>query len=143
MTAPATARGDGDAESTLGALSQLIQDANDSGITYQEMADRGAAAEPGSSLNRQWYQKLVKTPPVNPPNPTQMNAIAAAIGRPFPHVQRAVARQWLKWEAKELSGYDEEVRIIVGYLSGRPKSEQLRWRLMMEADEKARRESGD
>lgn len=143
MTAPATAPDHGETGSTLGALSQLIQDANDSGITYQEMADRGAAAEPGSSLNRQWYQKLVKTPPVNPPSVTQMNAIAAAIRHPLEHVQRAAARQWLDWEAKELSGYDEDVRIIVGYLAGKSKTEQLRWRLMMEADEKARRESGD
>jgi hypothetical protein len=142
MRAAATAPDQGAAGTTpAGALSQLIQDANNSGVTYQEMADRGIAPD-GNRLPRQWYQKLVKTPPVNPPSVAQMRAIAAAIGKPFRRVQEATAEQWLMYEATELAGYDEEVRIIVGHLAGKPKEELMRWRYMIEAEERARREAG-
>lgn len=142
MTAPATAPDPGAAEpSPTDALSQLVQEANDSGITYQEMADRGMAAVPGTRLPRQWYQKLVKTPPVNPPSPEQMTALAAATGKPFRRIQEATAKQWLMYEATELAGYDEEVRIIVGHLAGKSKAELMKWRYMIEAEERARREA--
>lgn len=143
MTAPATAPEHGAAESTpAGALSQLIQEANDSGITYQEMADHGIDPK-GGKLPKQWYQKLVKTPPVNPPSPPQMHAIAAAINKPFRIVQAATAQQWLMYEATELAGYDEEVRIIVGHLAGKSKAELMKWRYMIEAEERAKREAGE
>jgi hypothetical protein len=143
MTVASTAQEHGTAEPTgPGALSQLIQQANDSGITYQKMADRGALPD-GSKLPMQWFQKLVKTPPVKPPSADQLEAIAAAIGKPLRRVQEAAALQWLRYEATELSGYDEEVRIIVGHLAGKSKPELLRWRMMIEADEKARRQSGN
>lgn len=138
MTAPAPAHGA--AESTMGALSQLIQEANDSGITYQEMADRGVVPKSSARLPKQWYQKLVKTPPVNPPSPDQMHAIAAAINKPYRIVQAATAKQWLMYEATELSGYDEDVRIIVAHLAGQSPSDKRRWRRMMEAEEQARQE---
>jgi hypothetical protein len=125
----------------MGALSQLVQDANDSGITYQEMADRGAAAVPGTRLPRQWYQKLVKSPPVNPPSVEQMQILVAATGKPFRRIQEAAAKQWLMYEATELAGYDEEVRIIVGHLAGKSKAELTKWRYMIEAEERARRET--
>lgn len=142
MTAAATAPDQGTAGTTpMGALSRLIQDANVSGITYQEMADRGIDPD-GNRLPRQWYQKIVKTPPVNPPSVAQMHAIANAIGKPFRRVQEATAEQWLMYEATELAGYDEEVRIIVGHLAGKTKAELMRWRYMIEAEERARREAG-
>jgi len=141
MTAPATAP-HGAAESTTGALSQLIQKANDSGITYQEMADRGVDPD-GKKLPKQWYQKLVKTPPVNAPSYEQICAIATAIGQPVRRVQEAVAKQWLQYEATELSGYGDDVRIIVAHLAGEPESEKRRWRMMIEASERAKREAGE
>lgn len=142
MTAAAKAPDHDAAESALGALSQLIQAANDRGITYQEMADRGLTPA-GTRLPKQWYQKLVKTPPVSAPSPDQMRAVATAIGQPFRRVQEAVALQWLQYEATELAGYDEEVRIIVGHLAGKSKADLMRWRYMIEAEERARRESDD
>lgn len=143
MTTPATAPDPGAAEtSPTGALSQLIQAANDSGISYQEMADRGFTPD-GGKLPKQWYQKVVKTPPVNPPSPDQMYAIAGAIGKPFRIVQTATAEQWLLLKATELAGYDEEVRIIVGHLAGKPKAELMKWRYMIEAEERAQREAGE
>ncbi|MFD5294720.1 hypothetical protein ACFWJU_05885 [Streptomyces mutabilis] len=143
MTAAATARQQGAAEPTpAGALSKLIKDANDAGITYQEMEDRGRDPQ-GKTLPRQWYQKLVKTPPVNPPSYEQQVAISNATGRPLRHVQEAAARQWFQYEATELAGYDEEVRIIVGHLAGKSKVELMRWRMMIEAAERAQREAGE
>lgn len=143
MTAAATAPQQGAAEPTpTGALSKLIQEANDAGITYQEMADRGVEPD-GKKLPRQWYQKLVKTPPVNAPSYGQIHAIHTAIGAPLRAVQEAVARQWLQYEATELAGYGDEVRIIVGHLAGKSPEELRRWRYMIEAEERARREAGE
>jgi hypothetical protein len=106
------------------------------------MANRGVDPD-GNKLPKQWYQKLVKTPPVNPPSVAQMHAIAAATGKPFRRIQEATAEQWLMYEATELAGYDEEVRIIVGHLAGKSRAELMRWRYMIEAEERAKRESGE
>jgi hypothetical protein len=143
MTAAATAPEQGAVGAIpAGALSRLVQEVNTSGVTYQEMADRGIDPD-GNKLPRQWYQKLVKTPPVNPPSVAQMHAIARALAKPFRLVQEATAEQWLMYEATELAGYDEDVRIIVAHLAGKPKSEVMKWRYMIEAEERAQREAGD
>lgn len=138
MTVPAETPDPGTAEpSPAGALSRLVADANDSGVSYQDMAERSAAI--GAPLTKQYFQKLVKTPPVSAPHPVQMKAIARATDSTLRRVQEAVAEQWLEYEATELAGYDEEVRIIVGHLAGKPKTELRRWRAMIEADERAQR----
>lgn len=143
MTAAATAPDQGMATpAPEGALSQLIRQVNESGVSYQEMADRGITPG-GHKLPKQWYQKLVKTPPVNPPSVDQMHAIAAAIGKSLRRVQEATAKQWLMYEATEMSGYDEDIRIIVASLAGKSKAELLQWRMMIEAAERARREAGE
>lgn len=139
MTVSATAPDQGAAEaSPMGALSRLIQEANYTGLSYQDMASRAAVA--GTALVKQYFQKLVKTPPANPPNPAQLVAIAAALRISERRVKEAAAQQWLEYEATELAGYDEEVRIIVGHLAGKSKAELRRWRAMIEADERAQRE---
>lgn len=140
MTAPATAD---TAESQMGALSKLIQETNDRGVSYQEMANKAVDPETGTRLHKQALQKIVRNPPVNPPSIAQMRAIATATERPLRHIQEAAAAQWLEYEATELAGYDEEVRIIVGHLAGKSKADLLRWRMMMEAEDRARRESGE
>jgi hypothetical protein len=143
MTAAATAPDQGTAHPTPNrALSRLIQEVNAKGITFQEMEDRGLK-ETGTRLPRQWYQKLTKNPPVNPPSLAQMKVIAAGTGKPLSRIKEAVAEQWLEYEATELAGYDEEVRIIVGHLAGKSKADVRRWRMMIEAEERARRESDD
>jgi hypothetical protein len=126
----------------MGALSRLVYDVNASGVTYQEMADRGVDPD-GKKLPKQWYQKLVTTPPVKAPSYEQIHAIATATGKPIRHIQEAAARQWLLYEATELAGYDEEVRIIVGHLAGKSRTELLRWRYMIEAEERAKRDAGE
>jgi hypothetical protein len=143
MAAAATAPDQGAAESTPeGALSKLIQDANAAGVTYQDMANRGIEPD-GKKLPKQWYQKLVGAPPVKAPSYGQIHAIATAIGKPIRTVQEAVARQWLQYEATELAGYDSEVRIIVAHLAGKSPEELRRWRYMIEAEERAKREAGE
>lgn len=145
MTAPAAPH---NAESashppTLGALSQLVQDALDSGTSLRRLGERAIDPKTGERISWQYFQKLIKNPPASPPDEIQMGALHAALGKPYRVIQAAAAKQWLKYEATELSGYDEEVRIIVGHLAGKSKAELLRWRMMIEADEKARREAGD
>lgn len=143
MTAPAKAPEPGATEAlpTTGALSQLIQEALDRGDSYQRIADRARDPETGETVSKPYLQRVVKNPPTNPPTVPMMRAIAAALGKPFRRVQEATAEQWLMYEATELAGYDEEVRIIVGHLAGKSKAELMKWRYMIEAEERAQRES--
>lgn len=144
MTAPATAPDPGAAApSPAGALSQLIQEARDKGDSYQRLADRAIDPETGETVSKPYLQRIVMNPPANPPTPPMMGAIAAALGKPVRRIQEAVAKQWLLYEATELAGYDSEVRIIVGHLAGKTPEELRRWRYMIEADERAKREAGE
>jgi hypothetical protein len=144
MTAPATAPDPGAAApSAVGALSQLIQEALDKGDSYQRLADRAIDPETGETVSKPYLQRIVKSPPANPPTPPMMGAIATALNKPLRRVQEATAQQWLLYEATELAGYDEEVRIIVGHLAGKSKAELMKWRYMIEAEERAKREAGE
>ncbi|MFF7329749.1 hypothetical protein [Streptomyces sp. NPDC008150] len=144
MTAPAPAPAPDtgtDEPSVPGALSQLIQDANDRGLSYQKMSDRAVDAKSGTRLSKPYLQRLVGNPPANSPSPKQLKALAAALGVSERRVKAAAAEQWLEYTATELAGYNDEVRIIVGHLAGMPEAELRRWRAMIEADERLRRES--
>jgi hypothetical protein len=125
----------------MGALSRLIQEAQESGLSYQDMANRAVDPDTGTRLVKQALQKLVKNPPVNPPLLPQLKAIANGTGLPLRRVKEAAADQWLEYEATELAGYGDEVRIILGHLGGMSPQEQRRWRAMIEADERAKRDS--
>lgn len=142
MTVPAAAadlRTAGDA-GAVGALSRLILNALDEGLSYQQLADRAVDAKSGATLSKQYLQKLARTPPASPPSPAQLRALAVALRKSERRVKEAAAEQWLEYEALELSGYDEDVRIIVGHLAGKSKAEVRQWRAMMEAAEQAKRE---
>lgn len=142
MTAAATAPDAGTEEpSSRGALSKLIQDANDRGLSYAKMSERAIDPNTGTKLSKPYLQRLVGNPPANAPSETQMRAIAAALRVSERRVQAAAAEQWLGYVATELAGYNDEVRIIVGHLAGMPEPELRRWRAMIEADERARREN--
>ncbi|MEV4784089.1 hypothetical protein AB0K53_01295 [Streptomyces tuirus] len=145
MTVPATAPDPGSAEQTpaAGALSQLIQEALDKGESYGRLADKAVDPETGETVSKPYLQRVVKNPPANPPTVPMMRAIAATLGKPFERVQEATARQWLQYEATELAGYDSEVRIILAHLAGKSPAELRRWRYMIEAEERARREAGE
>ncbi|WP_416477104.1 hypothetical protein [Streptomyces sp. LKA04] len=142
MTAAATAPDTGtEAPSSRGALSKLIQDANDRGLSYAKMAGLASDPETGLKLSKPYLARLVTNPGANPPSPAQLRAIAAAIQTTERRVKAAAAEQWLEYEATELAGYGDNVRIIVGHLAGMPESELRRWRAMIEADERARRDN--
>lgn len=143
MKAAAATPDPGTAAASIGALSRLIQEANDRGLSYQEMAERAVHPETGTRYYKQNLQKLVKNPPSNPPTVPQMHALANAIGKPFRIIQAAVAEQWLQFEATELAGYGDELRIIVAHLAGQPESEKRKWRMMIEAAERAQREADE
>jgi len=141
MTSAAPARETrADQPSSRGALSQLIQDANDRGLSYQKMSDRTAGPDGKARLSKPYLQKLVDNPPVKAPSAKQLAAIAAGLRTSENRVKRAAAEQWLEYEATELAGYNDEVRIIVGHLAGMSEPELRRWRAMIEADEQARRD---
>lgn len=142
MTAAAPDRVTGsDEPSTLGALSQLIKDANDRGLSYAKMSTQAVDPETGTRLSKPYLQRLVGNPPDKPPNREQRIALSNALGVSLRRVKAAIAEQWVEYEATELAGYNDDVRIIVGHLAGMPESELRRWRAMIEADERARREN--
>jgi hypothetical protein len=105
------------------ALSQLVRDANGGGwgVSYQEMATNAVTTAP---------------------SPERLRAIAAGLAKPLAVVQRAAAIQYLDYQATELAGYDDDIRVIVAHLAGMEKSERRRWQAMIEADERAKREDG-
>lgn len=121
-------------------LSRLIREANDGdtrrpGLSFQQMADRAIDPETGETLSKPYFQKLAAGVVGATPTASRLRAIAAAISRPLTVVQRAAARQYLDYQATELSGYDDDTRIIVAHLSGMNPRERKRWRRMVEAAE--------
>lgn len=122
------------------ALSQLIREVNDNGngVSYKEMEDRSDAA--GAFVSKPYFQKMATNSAATAPSPTRLRGIAAALRLPLPVVQRAAAIQFLDYRATELSGYDDDVRVIVAHLAGMDKTELRRWKAMIEADEHAKRE---
>jgi len=131
------------APTPTGPLSQLIQEALDGGKSLRDLGKTAIDPETGERISWQYFQKLVKNPPASAPNPLQMRAIAAALGKPYRRIQEATARQWLQYEATELAGYGDTVRIIVSHLAGMDEPEKRKWQAMIEAAEKAHRESDE
>ncbi|WP_282790829.1 hypothetical protein [Streptomyces sp. CC224B] len=141
MTAATAAPTSGTAEAApAGALSRLIQEALDSGKTLRQLGKAAVDKTTGEKISWQYFQKLVKNPPASAPNPVQMRAIAAALGKTEERIKEAAAEQWLEYRATELAGYGGTVRIILGHLGAMSEQEQKRWLAMIEADERARRE---
>lgn len=120
-------------------LSRLVRDVNDEGVSYQRMEDRARAA--GYSLSRSQFQKFAANSVKQTPSLEDLKAIAAGTGRPLRTVQRAAAVQYLQYEATELTGYGDDVRVIVAHLAGMGGDDVHRWRAMIEADEKAQQEA--
>jgi hypothetical protein len=112
-------------------LSRLVRQINDSGVSYQKMADQASAA--GKAISKPYFQKLATNGVAKTPDADMLEAIAAGIRQPLTVVQRAAAVQFLNYQATELSGYDDDVRVIVAHLAGMPESERRRWRRMIEA----------
>ncbi|WP_157879963.1 XRE family transcriptional regulator [Streptomyces natalensis] len=116
-------------------LSRLVREANDAGASYQQLADRAVDPETGEQLSKPYMQKLATNAVTTAPNAARLRAIAAALRQPLTVVQRAAARQFLDYKATELSGYDDDVRVIVAHLAGMTPTAKRRWRAMIEAVE--------
>ena len=121
-------------------LSRLVRDVNDAGVSFQQMANR--ASEAGLPGSKPYFQKLATNSVATAPSPDLLRGIAAGLRKPLTIVQRAAARQFLDYQATELAGYDEDVRVIVAHLAGMEPAERKRWLAMIEASERAAREEG-
>ncbi|MFS0694332.1 hypothetical protein [Streptomyces nitrosporeus] len=117
-------------------LSQLVRQANDGGLSYQDMADRAASA--GWSVSKPYFQKLATNGVSKSPTGDQLPGIAAGLGVHVRVVRRAAARQFLGYEGYELSRFSDDVRVIVSHLADMTDEDAARWRAMIEADERAR-----
>lgn len=121
-------------------LSQMVREANDGGLSFQQLADRARDPKSKTTLSKAYIQKLSTNAVTTAPSPERLRALAEALRKPLRVVQRAAAAQWLDYESTELAGYDDEVRVIVAHLAGMEKSELRRWRAMIEAAERAKAE---
>lgn len=117
-------------------LSRLVRAANDAGMSYQQMASRAIDPKTGDQASKPYLQKLATNAIATAPGAPRLRAIAAALSRPESLIQRAAAIQFLDYQATELSGYDDDVRVIVAHLAGMPPGEKRKWRAMMEAAER-------
>lgn len=115
------------------ALSQLVRDVNTTGRSFQGMADH--AAKRGYEISKPYFQKLAAGNVTTAPSADRLPAIAAGLGVPLTVVQRAAALQYLDYRATELSGYDDDTRIIVAHLAGKAPADRRRWRAMIEAED--------
>lgn len=116
-------------------LSRLVREANDAGVSFQRMADLARDPETGETLSKPYFQRMATNNITTPPTAARLRAIAAGLSKPLRVVQRAAAAQYLDYQSTELSGYDDETRIIVAHLAGMVPSERRRWRRMIEAAE--------
>lgn len=122
--------------SGIGALSRLVRDVQIGGVSFQQMSDR--AKGQGYQISKPYFQKLAADNVTTAPDPERLQAIAAGLRLPLTIVKRAAAIQYLDYRGTELSGYDDEVRIIVAHLAGKTPGELRRWRAMIEAEDSIR-----
>ncbi|PWG08750.1 hypothetical protein DF268_35855 [Streptomyces sp. V2] len=119
-------------------LSRMVRDANAAGASFATMEKR--ARDAGYPLSRSQFNKFALNTVKSAPDEAEIMAIAAGIEKPQRLVTRAAARQYLNFESTELSGFSDEIRVIVAHLAGMQPEDQRRWRAMIEADERSRLE---
>lgn len=117
-------------------LSRLVREVNDVGVSYATMEKR--ARQAGHSLSRSQFNKMANGAVKTSPSDDDLLAYADGLEKPISLVTRAAARQYLNYQATELSGYGDDVKVIVAHLAGMPQDNVRRWRAMIEADERAR-----
>lgn len=114
-------------------LSRLVREANDAGLSFGQMAERSERAS--CPVSKPYFQKMATNAVTRAPTPDLLRGIADALRQPLTVIQRAAAIQYLDYQATELSGYDDDVRVIVAHLAGMNPAEKRRWRAMIEAVE--------
>ncbi|WP_042436541.1 hypothetical protein [Streptacidiphilus albus] len=122
-------------------LSAMVREANaGDGSSYRSLARRAIDPETEQQLSTPWINNLARNLIKSAPAPWQLRALAVALGKPLSVVQRAAARQFLEYEAKELSGYSDDVRVVASYLAGMTDAEVRQYRAMIEASERVKHE---
>jgi hypothetical protein len=119
------------------ALSRLVREVNDNGVSLQQMADRAIDPETGTTLSKPYFQKLAAGAGTTAPTPERLGAIAAGLRKPLSVVKRAAAIQFLDYQATELAGYDDDTRIVVAHLAGMSPARRRLMRRMVEAADSA------
>ncbi|MFJ4637503.1 hypothetical protein ACIP69_18000 [Streptomyces hygroscopicus] len=114
-------------------LSRLVREANDVGLSFGQMEKQ--AERSGYPVSKTYFQKMASNAVTRAPTPDTLRGMAEALRHPLAVVQRAAAVQYLDYRATELSGYDDDVRIIVAHLAGMKPGEKRKWRAMIEAAE--------
>lgn len=137
MQAPDQGRGN----PPIGDLSRLVLEANaEPGNSYAQLAARAVDPETGEQLSKPYLQKIASGVTTTAPKAYALRAIAVALRKPESVVKRAAARQFFEYETTELSGYDDDTRVIVAHLAGMKPSQRRTWRAMLEAAEQAKEE---
>lgn len=110
-------------------LSALVLAAQSTGVSYQQMADR--AARHGHKVSKPYMQRLASGGVPSGPNPQQLAAIAAGIGKPLGLVKRAAAAQYFDYRPTEVT--DEDTWTMINLLVAMEPAERRRWRAMIDA----------
>ncbi len=122
------------------ALSALLREANAAGDSYMDLSKKAIDPETGQQLGKPWINNLALDKQTSAPKPWQLRAIAACLGKPLTFVQSAAARQYLDFEVKALSGYSDDVRVVVSHLAGMTENEVRQYRASLEAAERVKHE---
>ncbi|MGW4810494.1 hypothetical protein ACWEPB_02465 [Kitasatospora cineracea] len=123
-----------------GRLSDMVLEANRSGLSYGDMAARSVGPAGQRGMSKPWFQKLATGKVASAPSGAELEAVARAIGKPERLVKEAAASQWLGWESVELSGYDDDMRHIIVRAASMEPRERRRLRAMLDAAEAVDRE---
>jgi hypothetical protein len=115
-------------------LSRLVREVNESGVSFQKMADRAIDPSSGTTVSKSTFQKMAAGAVANSPGEKELIAMAVGLGKPLRVVQRAAAVQYLGYQAVELSGYDNDTRTIVAYLAGMSPRAKRRIRRIVEVE---------
>ncbi|OPC83060.1 hypothetical protein B4N89_20840 [Embleya scabrispora] len=114
-------------------LSRLVREAHDAGASYGEIAQRAVDPESGETLSKPYIARLAHGQVDNPPRASMLRALAAGLRLPVSVVKAAAAAQWMEYVATGLTGYGDDVRIIVAHLGDMSEDEVARFRRLVES----------
>lgn len=119
-------------------LSAMVQSAMEAGASTRSLAAQTVDPATGREvLNKDFWSKMARDQLPKAPTATELRYMARALRQPFRIVQEATARQYLEWEAQELSGYDDDMRHIIVRAAALGPRERRRLRAMLEAADEA------